>query len=1577
MPSLDALHKKYYGDDEEDQKTTVTKKRTTTTSSPSGLDTLYNKYKGVDQAPTAPIVKKTTPTPVVAEPTKKTTESTGLKSKAKNIFTSKGLTTNKEGFASGLAEGFEEGTLSGVAGVESAIGFGAKKLGYKAVAEKYAQKAKEDTERLEYIQQERGDEKSVSRTIGGSLPALFITTGATVAAPIIGTAAATAAGVGTIGTMALGTAYQKAKDAGADEATATKAALGTGLIEASLELIPFRGLLKFLPKKAATGAVKEITRSFGEKVISGLKSFGKQGLLEAPVEALQQVNQNAWEETYNENKKIFDQVPESALFGFLLGGAQGSLINGYFNVFNKLSKKGTSIDKDVAYNTTAEMQVVLDEYVADKSKVVEQVTSPNGSNAEISVITFEDGKTAVSAKVTDKSGNTFDLPYTSGQIYESQEEAVGSAKKQIDVWAKDQGVEAPIFDTISSETDKKEVVDNQKTLKVKMVRDSGTEIEDVEVIGFGKIAGKDVFVSKSEDGKTLSVSDRRTGLLLEKSKFKTAKRAISDVSTRLIQKAGTEEKLTEMFDKAYAQGRATVLNEPAEMSISEKLNNSKTTFTQRAKAAKELKNMDASLIEDLRSGKAAPAKSIDEMKDRIDQLNKFGQARAILRRTGGLSKKAAGVFRSGGKRGEVRLQNSVVMTPEEYVSVMAHELGHALEYNLVGATNVDTYRVFGEKLTPAQRMDIKNELKQITNRMVGEAVAKKGAGYYYKDTELLARFLQRMFENPGEVTQLAPKAVEYLEKSAVTQPIIQEYLDAVFGNIDKGTLKTIFLRDMRQTYQKVLGNRVGDMVWKEEIAYRSMKERAKIVIERLLKDKFKNIKDAPELLFRAAEAITVTENGVPQFGTRNFANAKTEAEVAELMALGWEMVKDESGEIKYDVIDGESYPRFAQTRYTPEQGKRFFNDLSPAGKQLIKEFTARKEEAKDLFNRNVIKNVYKINSDLEGWVHHYFDGEDGKSGTTLTRSQRFKLKKAGTRKQRTGTVGYVEDLQKAMQKALTDLQGEKEFNDFIDRQFARVTKPIAKGEKPDIGWVEVVGNLKRGVGTPEQNKMVVVKDGKVTPIQQTRYQMPEVVYQRYKLLAEPAVEASKALRVMNSINRYWRVNILFHPGSAATNLVSGGVQYATKMLTDFYTEVLTGNIKFEKTRRNVYAMMTVLTPKGWQSAPDWIYGSDLSNFYGQFGSEKTPGILDKSVDLYADKTLKVYGVVERYWKKVIAVSENAGDLKRLEETSVEGFAVPTEIEKQLLDEINKEVDLFAYDYDNTPMWLENFNSSALGQTFKPFLKYPYKYSKQIANMIGSTFDRSMPWQERMAKLLSVGTIIAMYAYIRDRRKEEQKTEEVPESAPASVSTRGRLFIGTDENGNEIFTRVAKYPFINITETGAQFLEGNTNQGFQSITDMIGSIAPSGKVAMLLFGFRSEYEQYTPGPILIADQAASFVPGTRILQDISRYFDPYQRKKTTVGQSFTSLIPVPSGNEDLLEKLRGKPRTIQVPEEGSITGATGKRTTIDMDVKNYKNDILLGLLGGIYSTRIDPDVAEAFIIREEENAKKKKKKAEEK
>ena len=960
------------------------------------------------------------------------------------------------------------------------------------------------------------------------------------------------------------------------------------------------------------------------------------------------------------------------------------------------------------------------------------------------------------------------------------------------------------------------------------------------------------------------------------------------------------------------------------------------------------------------------AKTPEEWKKTIEQLNKFGQMQSILRRTGGISKKqAVGQFVRPGKgkltkrvlpTGEVRLRSEYIEPPFNYASVLAHELGHALEWNLLKSINKVTFKVFGDDLTPDIIAKIKDELIAVTKALEGEAVVSGNPRYYLQKTELLARFMQKMIESPGNLGEIAPTAWDNFQKQAIKHPIIGEFLEAMRETIDKGQTKFYILPDLREMHLSQLGKRAGELAYGDVLAYQALKERAKTILERFLNTKFKGVKDSPELLFNAAESIKVTKSGKPEFGTRDFQIAKNEQEELNLRKLGWELTGER-------IEDGIKYSLYAKARYTPEEAEDFFTQLSPEGQALIKEFTAQKDEAKDLFNREVLKATYKIEGDIEGWVHHYIEGRP----VAIPGGKRIKEAKAGTRFHREGSEDFVKDLQKSLYKAMVDLEGEKAYNDFIQRWFPRVTKPILEGQSPEPGWVEVVGDIRKGVGTTQEKKTIIIDKatGKTFVARQVRYQMPKAIYERYKLIKDLQDEATTMMRVVNDLNRYWRVNILFYLGSTGTNFISGGIQYTHKIVSDFYTELLTGQLELKQTRRDVSAIVKALMPRGWFEAEDWMYGGDVSSFYGQF-TEK-PG-LSKAVDAYADKTLKLYGAVERYWKKVILLSENVSTLDRLKQVTKEGLAIPTNEERQLLVELNNAVDLYAYNYNNVPGQLEEFNRHPLGSAIKPFLKYPYKYAKQVLNIIGSIFDRTLSWRERLAALLSITTLVSVYAMLRNKQKEKQLTPEGTEETPAYVSPRGRLFIGADKEGLEMFVRTAKYPFFNLSEAGMQFAEGHWEAGKDQLSDMLGSLGPVGQMGILALDYRNKYQLYTPVPVILGDSIATFMPGYRILNDISRMQDPFQRKQEYFYQSFTKVIP--TTDSDLQDKLHGKIRTIRVPVEGAVTGAVGRRTTIDKPVLNYKDDILLSLLSGIYIKRIDPDEAQAFIIRKEKNERKK-------
>ena len=769
-----------------------------------------------------------------------------------------------------------------------------------------------------------------------------------------------------------------------------------------------------------------------------------------------------------------------------------------------------------------------------------------------------------------------------------------------------------------------------------------------------------------------------------------------------------------------------------------------------------------------------PAKTPEELIEKINQLNKFAQSNAILRRTGGITReKAVGQFVIPGpfktkkgvaKEGQVRLKGEYIASDSDYITVLAHELGHSIEFQITNGLGKDTFKVFGDNLNPETITTLEKELKAITLELEGEAAITENSQYYNKPSELLAHLFEKMIVSPGNLSEIAPTATELIEKQAITHPIIAEFIEAAQNNIDKGAPKFAFLADLRQTYQKHLGKRVGNIAYDEEVTHRAMQERAKIVTERFIKEKFKGVKDDPTLLFRVAEAIRISRDGQPEFGTRDFVLAKTETQVKELQETGWE-------EVDTQVEDDIAYPLFARQRYTKEEGQILYDKLSAAGKRLINDFTAERTEAKDYFNREIIKDINKVEGNIEGWVHHYF--EDQPQSTT-GKKLRFREKKAGTRMKRGGKEGYVEDFKKAMTKVMVDLESEKVFNDFITRQFARVTKPIPDGKNADNGWIEVLGNLKKGIGLKHEKQVVIIKDGKRFMAKQARYQMPKQIYERYKLWQGLTDEASRVGAVIADINRYWRINVLTHAGTAGTNFIGGGIQYSTKILSDFYTETLTGKIAYTQTKKNLSAMLKVLLPKGWNDAPDWVYGADQSNWYGQFTQQPTTS---KTIAGYGNRALKLFGTYERYWKKVVSLSENARELKTLENMTQEGLRLPTKEERQLIADINRQVDLYAYDYDNVPVWLEIHQKSVLGQAIKPFAKYPYKYAKHFTNMAGAVFDRTIPWQERMAKLLALTTIIAIFAYYAEERKKKQQTPEGTEETPARLSTRGRIFAG--------------------------------------------------------------------------------------------------------------------------------------------------------------------------------------------------------
>jgi hypothetical protein len=214
------------------------------------------------------------------------------------------------------------------------------------------------------------------------------------------------------------------------------------------------------------------------------------------------------------------------------------------------------------------------------------------------------------------------------------------------------------------------------------------------------------------------------------------------------------------------------------------------------------------------------------------------------------------------------------------------------------------------------------------------------------------------------------------------------------------------------------------------------------------------------------------------------------------------------------------------------------------------------------------------------------------------------------------------------------------------------------------------------------------------------------------------------------------------------------------------------------------------------------------------------------------------------------------------------------------------------------------------------------------------------------------------------REEKMKTPQGSEKTPLSLVPGGRVFVGTAKSGEELFMRTAKYPFFNLTSGAAALAHRNGTEMMDLLNDQFGTVGPGLDLFNLATGKRDQFNQYTPTSAILGGQAAEWIPGFRIFSDVGRALDPTARAPKTFVQGFMSNLPV-FGSEEDRTKLRGDARTIKIPDETPQGRSIQKneRTVTTRTVTNNTEDVLLGLLTGIYRRRINPKEAQAQHLRE--------------
>ena len=631
--------------------------------------------------------------------------------------------------------------------------------------------------------------------------------------------------------------------------------------------------------------------------------------------------------------------------------------------------------------------------------------------------------------------------------------------------------------------------------------------------------------------------------------------------------------------------------------------------------------------------------------------------------------------------------------------------------------------------------------------------------------------------------------------------------------------------------------------------------------------RFSVSKAEQETLFDAAEAAHhIDPNGQIVWGTDD-------------------VVRDEKGE---PVMDKDGNPKM-QTRYTPEDGKLLWAKLSDQGKESLMYWVNLRQQ---------LKEHYKVQSDLQGYVHHYFPSEREGDMFRAVEGILLKRKEAGARKRRKGAEGFEKDLEKSIQRYWSLMENERLWNDFTDKLIEDATEPVSDDNPLKEGWKEIPktefsrqAHMVRKLGAGRQ--------------------VPADFYEDFMRFAELTEQTSELKQTVRSLGRFFKTNMLIHPGTAVTNMLSGAIQYMSKVVDDFWRlnvsqglwlyNVMQGKASpkppdFDQHLRRLVADITApleaLRPGTIEKLPPELFGA-MSNARTQFGPAAT------FMDRFNNVALWHYGAIENYWKRAIMLSE-----LKAQGMPAEGMNAQDLIGEHTdaLLKAGDVVDTYAFNYANQARWITRMKQHWAGALAFPFPTYPYKLGHYYARYIGAM--NPLTWknldggyQEGAARFLTMMTAMGLAMGLMDDEEKDKVGPWVPGMASALDKT-GRLhFPALDEKaGTERWLRVIKYPWLNLIsgmDGGGKALTAlwedrdtaeGTGQMGEVLQDMLGE-GPLIAGLAILTGYGDEYSKYKTTGTRLGELAASFVPGPRISQEWASMSPGVQQHPTNFLQAF--------------------------------------------------------------------------------------------
>lgn len=602
-------------------------------------------------------------------------------------------------------------------------------------------------------------------------------------------------------------------------------------------------------------------------------------------------------------------------------------------------------------------------------------------------------------------------------------------------------------------------------------------------------------------------------------------------------------------------------------------------------------------------------------------------------------------------------------------------------------------------------------------------------------------------------------------------------------------------------------------------------------------------------------------------------------------------------------------------RITEQEARVRWASLSKSEQAVVRRFAQSAARAKEQglaghVNRELAKLDYEISSDIEAYVHHYGFEDEGAMVLWFGSALRRKKLIAGARQHRGGVEGFKRHLEGArlhggLPLALQKLQNE--FAEALERVMfttpdPNLVRPLGEGEEPPDGFSLVLGRFGEFKGQPFAVANTIYKE---LEFFQKKPPSAPTTDER----ANRAWELTK--RGVSRLVYYWALNQLLSVGTATRNFIGGAIQYATLV-----AENIAGG-DFVAATHNLLALAKAMSPGAVRRVPMTEFGA----------SQQTLRELDQAHGLFRafmNTALIPFGVVENFFKRALTIGARELEAQRIaKEMLADGTIDKGDVDRvvtQLFDAPTFEMraseemtrDAFAYNYNNIPLALKRMNKSAIGKALIPFPIYGYKFARHAGRYVGAVSrlarmkGRAGDLQKVIAAIIIFGIPVVL-TWLGDEEG-KAKTTDPGSGIKYDFDRSGRIYIGKNDEGNELWVRTNSYSFYGLGAVVGHTLHDRTLIEAKNYVSEFYSVGPGFQAADYLRQVRNRYQTYRNNASIAGDFARSWIPFHRPLETVTRMVDPTRRKQESFTESMLYAIPIPEPVLNQYGLSRGEPRT---------------------------------------------------------------------